>query len=174
MTLKIIKMNLENKTGNQFSLLIKMSIAVIIFWALSAILIYSFISNWGDRGAVGDLCGAVNALFSGLAFAALIFTIILQRDEIKQNRSEILLNRKELAKGSKLQQKAQTVLMQQVAQTHLSAQMNAMRILVDYYNNQISNPKSTTEIIDKAKLKRKAIIIQIDKLIDGLDNSEVE
>ena len=49
-----------------------------------------------------------------------------------------------------------------------------MRTLVDYYNNQISNPKSTEEIIEKAKQKRKQIIIQIDQLIDGLNDSEVE
>ncbi|MCH9660098.1 MAG: hypothetical protein K0U54_04215 [Bacteroidetes bacterium] len=130
--------------------------------------------SWSDRGTFGDLFGAVNALFSGLAFAALIYTIVLQRDEIKQNREEIVLNRKELAKGSKLQQKAQELLTQQVAQTHLSAKMNAMRTLVDYYNNQIANPKNTEETIDRAKLKRKEIIIQIDQLIDGLDNSEAE
>ncbi len=52
--------------------------------------------------------------------------------------------------------------------------MNAMRTLVDYYNNQIANPKSTEETIDRAKQKRKQIIAQIDDLIDGLDDSAVE
>ena len=156
------------------NLLIKLIILVILIWALSAILIIFFLENWSDRGTFGDLFGAVNALFSALAFAVLIYTIVLQREEIKQNREEIVLNRKELAKGAKLQQKAQEVLIEQVQQTHLSAKMNAMRTLVDYYNNQISNPKSTEETIEKAKQKRKQIIIQIDQLIDGLNDSEVE
>ena len=147
---------------------------VILVWALSAILIMTFLENWSDRGTFGDLFGAVNALFSALAFAVLIYTIVLQREEIKQNREEIVLNRKELAKGAKLQQKAQEVLIEQVQQTHLSAKMNAMRTLVDYYNNQISNPKSTEETIERAKQKRKQIIIQIDELIDGLSDSDVE
>ncbi|GAA4899866.1 hypothetical protein GCM10023311_26570 [Flaviramulus aquimarinus] len=155
-------------------LLPKLIFLVVLIWALSAVLIMVFLSNWSDRGTFGDLFGAVNALFSALAFAVLIYTIVLQRDEIKQNREEIVLNRKELAKGSKLQQKAQQVLIQQVEQMHLSAKMNAMRTLVDYYNNQISNPKSTEEIIEKAKQKRKQIIIQIDELIDGLNDSNVD
>lgn len=164
-------MEKENSRKNIFIYLI---LGVVLLWALSAILTVTFLDHWADRGTFGDLFGAVNALFSGLAFAALIYTIVLQREEIKANREEITLNRKELAKSSKLQQKAQQVLMQQVAQTHLSAKMNAMRTLVDYYNNQIANPKSLPETIERAKEKRKKIIHLIDDLIDGLDDSEVE
>ena len=156
------------------SIFLYLIIGVIVLWSLSAIFTIVFIDQWSDRGTFGDLFGAVNALFSGLAFAALIYTIILQRDEIKTNRQEIVLNRKELAKASKLQQKSQLVLIQQVEQTHLSAKMNAMRTLVDYYNNQIANPKSLPDTIERAKVKRKKIIHLIDELIDGLDDSEVE
>lgn len=162
----------EEKSKNK--ILIKLILLVVLIWGLSAILIMAFLSEWSDRGTFGDLFGAVNALFSALAFAVLIYTIILQREEIKQNRQEIVLNRKELEKSGKLQRKAQEVLIQQVEQTHLSAKMNAMRTLVDYYNNQISNPKSTEEVIERAKQKRKQIIVQIDQLIDGLNDSDVE
>lgn len=155
-------------------LLIKLILLVVFIWGLSAVLIIFFLPEWSERGTFGDLFGAVNALFSALAFAALIYTIILQREEINQNREEIVLNRKELEKSSKLQRKAQDVLIKQVEQTHLSAKMNAMRTLVDYYNNQISNTKNSDEIIEKAKQKRKQIILQIDLLIDGLNDSEAE
>ncbi|WP_298895116.1 hypothetical protein [uncultured Psychroserpens sp.] len=163
----------ENQNPKKF-LLIKLILLVVLIWGLSAVLIIVFLSEWSDRGTFGDLFGAVNALFSALAFAVLIYTIVLQREEIKQNREEIVLNRKELEKSGKLQRKAQEVLIRQVEQTQLSAKMNAMRTLVDYYNNQISNPKSTEEIVEKAKQKRKQIILQIDQLIDGLNDSDVE
>ncbi len=161
-----------NKLKN--SILVKLIILVVVIWGISAGLIIVFLSNWSDRGTFGDLFGAVNALFSGLAFAILIYTIILQREEIQENRKEITLNRKELAKSAKIQQKTQHILEKQVAQTHLSAKMNAMRTLIDYYNNQISSSKSTEEIIQKAKQKRKQIVIQIDTLIDGLNDSDNE
>lgn len=162
------------KDNSKNNLLIKLILIVVLIWSVSAILIMVFLSEWANRGAFGDLFGAVNALFSALAFAVLIYTIVLQREEIKQNREEIVLNRKELEKSSKLQRKSQEVLIRQVEQTHLSAKMNAMRTLVDYYNNQISNPKSTEDIIEKAKQKRKQIIVQIDQLIDGLNDSDIE
>lgn len=164
-------MKFKKLRENLFVILI---LGVFVLWALSGILTLLFLNQWSDRGTFGDLFGSVNALFSGLAFAALIYTIVLQREEIKSNREEIILNRKELAKGAKLQQKAQQLLTQQVKETHLSAKMNAMRTLVDYYNNQISNPKSNEATIENARTKRKNIIHLIDELIDGLDDSEVD
>lgn len=163
---------IEEKKSN--NVLVKLIILVIFIWALSAILIIAFLPEWSDRGTFGDLFGAVNALFSALAFAVLIYTIILQRMEIKQNREEIVLNRKELEKSSKIQRQSQEVLIKQVEQTHLSAKMSAMKTLVDYYNYQISSPKSTEEIIERARIKRRHIISLIDNLIDGLNDSEVE
>jgi hypothetical protein len=40
-------------------------------------------------GQVSDKYGSVNALFSGLAFAVLIATLLLQRKELKQNTEEL-------------------------------------------------------------------------------------
>lgn len=47
-------------------------------------------------GAFGDQFGAANALFSGLAFVGLIYTIMLQRKDLKMQRHELCLQRKEL------------------------------------------------------------------------------
>jgi hypothetical protein len=45
--------------------------------------------SWSERGQFGDLFGAVNALFSGLAFAGIIFTIYIQQKEIEQNSKDL-------------------------------------------------------------------------------------
>lgn len=50
------------------------------------------------RGTFGDQFGAVNALFSALAFAGLIYTIILQMKELRYQREELVDNRKEMAR----------------------------------------------------------------------------
>jgi hypothetical protein len=50
---------------------------------------------WPTRGQFGDMFGAVNALFSGLAFTGIIFTILLQREELQEQRRELRLTRKE-------------------------------------------------------------------------------
>ena len=48
------------------------------------------------RGTFGDQFGAVNALFSGLAFAGLIYTIILQRHDLKLQRRDLHYQRRDL------------------------------------------------------------------------------
>ncbi len=48
----------------------------------------------GERGTFGDMFGGVNALFSGLAFTGIIFTILLQRKEFELQREELKATRK--------------------------------------------------------------------------------
>lgn len=54
--------------------------------------------------AYGDSFGGLNALFSGLAFAGLIWTIILQRNELSLQRLELSETRKELKKSAEAQE----------------------------------------------------------------------
>tara|TARA_R110002020_G_scaffold340176_1_gene555164 strand:+ start:798 stop:1292 length:495 start_codon:yes stop_codon:yes gene_type:complete len=164
---------MQNQTKKLNFLLIAV-IFVISIWSASGFLIFHSADNWGDRGTIGDMFGAVNALFSGLAFAALLYTIILQHEGIKLNRSEIALNRKELAKSVKAQQESQEALKQQVIQTHLTAKFNALNTIVNYYSSQIESSSSKPEIIEKAREKRKIVIKHLDSLIEGLDDLEVE
>lgn len=72
-------------------------LAIIVIWCLSWVLIDYFINSnpsplmtkEAARGVFGDKFGAVNALFSGLAFAGIIITISLQRNEIALQRIDI-------------------------------------------------------------------------------------
>ncbi len=49
-------------------------LGVVLLWALCLGFGVLFFPSWELRGQFGDLFGAVNALFSGLAFAGLIFS----------------------------------------------------------------------------------------------------
>ncbi len=72
-------------------------IGVIILWVVYLSIIW--ISNWPlkeDKGEFGDTFGALNALFAGLAFAGVIYAILLQQRELKLQREELELQRKEL------------------------------------------------------------------------------
>lgn len=83
---------------------------LILFWVIIiSIWIASGLLLRGDenRGTFGDMFGAVNALFSGLAFATLIYTAWMQRDELALQREELSATRAEL-EGQKLQLTEQT------------------------------------------------------------------
>ncbi|OMC72997.1 hypothetical protein BK121_08795 [Paenibacillus odorifer] len=55
---------------------------VSFLWIGNIVFCFLWYDTGGDRGTFGDMFGAVNALFSGLAFAGLIFTIHLQRKDL--------------------------------------------------------------------------------------------
>ena len=69
---------------------------VILLFLLNFSMIF-FVPNENTRGTFGDQFGAVNALFSGLAFAGLIYTIVLQRRDLELQRHDLKLQRDELA-----------------------------------------------------------------------------
>jgi flagellar biosynthesis component FlhA len=162
------------ETKSKSGLLFLMILIVVVIWILSSFLIIFGLDNWSDRGTFGDLFGAVNALFSGLAFAGLIYTIVLQKQDLELQRKEIALNRTELKKTSKAQQHSEKALIEQVEQMKIASKLNALKTLIDYYNIQISNPNNSEEIIAKAKEKRKATIQEIDLLIDRIGDDELE
>ena len=70
---------------------------VVILWIVYLCIVW--ISTWlpeGDKGVFGDSFGALNALFAGLAFAGVIYAILLQQKELKLQREELELQREEL------------------------------------------------------------------------------
>lgn len=77
------------------NLLSVMIVMVLVLFLANLCLIFFFDKE--QRGTFGDQFGAVNALFSGLAFAGLIYTIILQRHDLKLQRRDLRLQREELA-----------------------------------------------------------------------------
>ena len=162
------------ESKSKIGLLTKLIVLVLVIWILSTILILFGIDNWPDRGTFGDLFGAVNALFSGLAFAGLIYTIVLQKRDLELQRNEIAMNRAELKKTSKAQQNSEKALIDQVEQMKVASKLNALKTLIDYYNIQIANQNNTPEIILKAREKRRATIKEIDVLIDRIGDDELE
>lgn len=71
--------------------------SVVFLWCLAWWLIPHFFPEPINAGEFGDMFGAVNALFSGLAFAVLIFTIHLQKGELALQRRELELTRDEMS-----------------------------------------------------------------------------
>ena len=79
--------------NNLLSVMIVM--VLVLFLSILCLVFLPYDEN--ERATFGDQFGAVNALFSGLAFAGLIYTIILQRQDLKLQRRDLRLQREELA-----------------------------------------------------------------------------
>ena len=90
------KTTTSESNNNLWKTLSIAGIIVVIIWILSWVLIDIHIKEITDRGTFGDKFGAVNALFSGLAFAGLIVTLLYQKEELKLQREELAQTREEL------------------------------------------------------------------------------
>lgn len=72
-------------------------VSVVIVWLFAPMLMSIIFNGHLEKmGQAGDLFGSVNALFSGLAFAGLFWTVFLQREQLALQRHELALQRDEL------------------------------------------------------------------------------
>ena len=118
---------------------------ILLIWIVSGFGTYHFFITWDERGTFGDMFGAINALFSGLAFAGVIYAIFLQRKELELQREELVLTREEL-KRSATAQTGQLNQMKDAAQLSiLSSALNAYCQTVA--SSSVSNPGGTTQIV---------------------------
>lgn len=81
----------RDHTTSDFVLL---CLGVAGLWLTCTLAIYWLFPDWQTRGTAGDSFGAVNALFSGLAFAGVIYALNLQRKQLKDQQEEMRATRK--------------------------------------------------------------------------------
>lgn len=80
---------IKDNDGNKIWILFSSISGVLILWFGSYWVIELKFSNYEQKGQIGDMFGAINSLFSGLAFAGLIYAIYLQNKEIKLQKEEL-------------------------------------------------------------------------------------
>lgn len=166
-------------------------IAVFIFWLVAELIPYYRFKDWAVRGQYGDSFGAINSLFSGLAFAGIIYTIILQQKELRLQRKELFYTRKELERSSKAQEdsekalREQSKLMQEQAQLmniqvklmekqsalmEETAKLNAISTIVDFYTQSaVHAKKDNWDWFVKANSKAAEYVKQLEKQIEEIN-----
>lgn len=71
---------------------------VLVAWGTAGALVWLIISDPAARGQFGDMFGAVNALFSGMAMAGVVYAIFLQKEELQLQRQELRAQRQEMSR----------------------------------------------------------------------------
>ena len=117
-----------NKPG--YKSLVVLMATVVGLWALSGYVLNSD----ANRGTFGDMFGAINALFSGLAFAGIIYTILLQRHELELQREELRATRSEMARSASAQEKSERALQLQVEAAEYTQRLTAVNHMLDFAN----------------------------------------
>lgn len=78
-------------------LISRVAFVIVGITGLYGCIVFLFFKDWNASGVFGDTFGAINAIFSGLAFSGLVITIYLQRiqldDQNKFNKLQFLQTR---------------------------------------------------------------------------------
>lgn len=111
---------------------------IIALQVVVGLAVYVAFDDWQTRGQFGDVFGAVNALFSGLAFAGLIYTVLLQREELSLQRKELELTRQELRRSAHAQEQAEIALRAQAISTARTARLSAANFLLSHYKLRLT------------------------------------
>lgn len=115
------------------------------------------LENVGEKyGTYGDSYGSLNTLFSGLAFAVLIISMIMQRQELKAQREELAAQRGELTaqreeaeKSNKIAEGQRKITEQQA--TLIKQQIDEARIQ-NFYTSLFQYLKDLDLLIENSKV----------------------
>lgn len=114
---------------------------------------------WGmdKRGQFGDMFGALGAVFSGLAFAGLIVTLIQQHDDLKLQREDLRLQRQEIAQTNlelalqrkEMEDQNKTIMLQRFETTFFNMLKSLNEVRNDIkYSGDFDLRTGTTKIIE--------------------------
>ena len=79
-------------------LFIAITTFVVVLWVVFAAIPKFYDGGVDATGPWGDTYGALNTLFSGLAFAAIVVTLLMQRHDLRIQQRELKLSRDMLEK----------------------------------------------------------------------------
>jgi len=111
----------------------------VIWWYCPQLSIFSPIPD--------SAYNALNALFTGLAFAGVIYTVLLQMQELKLQRTELNMARKELERAADAQKESEKALKIQAESMELQAKLIAISHLIntlEYYKGSTILTKDST------------------------------
>ena len=110
--------------------LIGLFVVVVLLLLTYWFFVTNSIDSPNDRGVFGDMFGGITALFSGLAFAGMIYAIILQSRELALQREELALTRRELEAARIEQSKSAEAQAELVKKQVLAAQIQGLSAVV--------------------------------------------
>jgi len=131
-------------------------IGIFTIWVIGGLSIF-FLFEEGKRGEIGDMFGAINALFSGLALGGIIIALFLQQKELSLQREELSLTRKELSKSAAAQENISRL-------ESNSAQLNAHQTLLAFYIKAMEGVNTSNHLNMNKKESYQAINEELEEI----------
>ncbi len=145
------KLNKLEKFTNTLWALGTCIVLVCLAWIVVPLLLVDWLSTKDlpeNAGVIGDMFGSVNALFAGLAFLLLIWSVFQSNKAIKIQQQELSLQREELKESREVlkdQAESQEKMIQAIAelsqQTKMASHVSARSALIQANMELLGNPR---------------------------------
>ena len=112
-------------------LMILVFIATTIFCIVSYWAISNYFGRPSNASGVGQLFGAIGALFSGWAFCGVLWAILLQRNSIEIQREDLKATIAEMRQSREAQEESAENLRAQVEAMRLQSRVQALNTLIN-------------------------------------------
>lgn len=157
--------------------------AILIWMGASALpYVYGFWHPSADygieqRGQIGDMFGFTNSIFSSLAFAALIYTIYLQRKDLAVQRTALNIQKDdlkathdEMKRSATAQENAELALRGQLDMQFVSVKLSAVTQQIEHYRDHFKKQMTYSDEDDAVFTDRiiTNLVDQQGKLLDQL------
>jgi hypothetical protein len=110
---------------------ITLYLVVIVIFIAYAIAVFCGISDSSKRGQFGDAFGAINALFTGLAFAGVAYSLYMQQQENKKRDKEFAEQREHATKEYRELVRSNDVLAGELKAMQATAKLSALPALIE-------------------------------------------
>lgn len=106
-----------------------LALLAIVLVTSAGLVIYRVLPDWETRSDFGGMFGSVDALFSGLALAGVIYALTLQRTELRLQREELQLSRREMERSATAQERTELAVAEQARYMRLTARAQLVATL---------------------------------------------
>lgn len=145
------------------------SVVVVVMWLFNAFIYPMWVPSLSSRASNGDAFGAVNALFSGLAFAGLIYTMIMQSKELALQREELAMQRQEMKESRGELEEQNRIQAEQVELRKKEVRLAELNVEFRILERRIDHKRLLVEVARSIPTRDQGIG-EMQDLIEDLDN----
>ncbi len=134
---------------------------ILTVWTLYLVVVGCvFQWDWGKSGQFGDTFGALNTLFTGLAFVVVLATLIQQSRQITETKRDVEEERL-------LQKRTTELVAEQAKALALVARLNALTSRIEAYHVQVAdaNDRGNTELAKRLVGERHTLLLRLDTVL---------
>ena len=149
--------------------LVALIAAVVALWVWLPDKLAPHLTSPQERGVFGDSYGAVTSLFTGLGFAGLVFTILLQQREIKLQRDDFSAQLQEMQSTRDEVSKQSRIHELQLNQSIVQLKFTALQTRLEYIKIDSLQWMESARV-NYAGPKIEEICVEMERLIEGLQS----